>query len=77
MLAMIFIEYSRIFIRFNHFFLVDNCRETLYSLWYSVSGMTMLWEDYRLEIKTQRDKVAVLGLVAIGIGAVAIRKARA
>jgi hypothetical protein len=39
--------------------------------------MTMLWEDYRLEIKTQRDKVAVLGLVAIGIGAVAIRKARA
>ena len=37
----------------------------------------MLWEGYRLEIKTQRDKMAVLGLVAIGIDAVAIRKARA
>ena len=37
----------------------------------------MLWEDYRLEIKTQGDKMAVFGLVAIGIGAVAIRKARA
>ena len=34
----------------------------------------MLWEDYRLEIKTQRDKVAVLGLVAIGIGAVLFQK---
>ena len=34
----------------------------------------MLWEDYRLEIKTQRDKVAVLGLVAIGIGAVLYQK---
>ncbi len=37
----------------------------------------MLWEDYRLEIKTQGDKMAVLGLVAVDIGVLAVRKARA
>ncbi len=36
----------------------------------------MLWEDYRLEIKTQGDKMAVFGLVAVGVSVLVIRKAR-